>query len=184
MEVERRAGRVNGHFVIDVERLKQGPVAFDCDIPLDWLSAELAACEYRVEPSSGRLVAEAIEADAGVLVRGEATARVKTECGTCLAQLQLDLTAPLSAFLMPRAEADAAARDEDLTPEDLEREWFDGPEIVLDEIVRDSIVLELPMTPRCDGECRGEAIAHLVKSENRIDPRLAPLAGIKLSKEK
>ncbi len=184
MEVERRAGRPNGQFVIDVERLKQGPVAFDCDIPLDWLSTELSACDYPIAATHGRLVAEAIEADTGVLVRGEATARVRTECGTCLAELQLDLKAPLSVFLMPRPEADAAGLDEDLTPEDLEREWFDGPEIVLDEIVRDGIVLELPMTPRCEGECRGEAIAHLNKPKDRIDPRLAPLASIRLSKEK
>jgi uncharacterized protein len=185
MRAERKPGRPIGHFMIDVERLKQGPVAFDCDIPLDWLSAELSACEYPAVPCSGRLVAEATQADSGVLVDGRAIARVKTECCTCLAEVELDLTAPLSAFLMERKEAAGEIEDEgELTPEDLEREWFEGPVIVLDDIVRDSIVLELPMTPRCEGECRGEAIAHIGRKQDRVDPRLAQLAGIRLQKEK
>jgi uncharacterized protein len=183
MCAEQKTGREAGHFIVDVERLKDGPATFDCEIPVDWLAAELASCEYRVEPERGRLAAEAISTDSGVLVRGEASARVKTECGVCLAEIDLDLTAPVSAFLVPRPEAEAELGEE-LTPEDLEREWYDGDRFALDELVRDALVLELPMTPRCAEECRGEAVALLAPAKDRIDPRLAPLASIRLPKEK
>jgi len=108
---------------------------------------------------------------------------VRTECGVCLAELDLDLTAPLSAFLMPRSDAETAAGEE-LTPEELEREWYEGDRFALDELVRDAIMLELPMTPRCPEACRGEAAALLAPPTKRIDPRLAPLASIRLPKEK
>jgi uncharacterized metal-binding protein YceD (DUF177 family) len=183
MDNERRAGRENGHFIIDVDGLKRGPTTFDCDIPLSWLAAELKACEYPVEPVRARLNAVVSLADSGVLVRGEAAARLRTECGTCLAELHLDLTAPLSAFLMPRPKG-AEELDAELTPEDLEREWYDGDTFALDGLVRDGIVLELPMTPRCEGACRGDAVVRLAQKKEKIDPRLAPLARIRLAKEK
>jgi len=183
MSDERRVGREGGHFNIDVERLKRGPTTFDCDIPLQWLSAELAACEYTVEPVRAHLDAVVTLADSGVLVSGEATARVKTECGTCLAEVHLDLTAPLSAFLVPRPE-EAEELDAEFTPEDLEREWYEGDRLALDGLVRDGLVLELPMTPRCEGECHGEAVAHLARAQKMVDPRLAPLASIRFAKEK
>jgi uncharacterized protein len=180
---EGRAGREIGHFVVDVEELKNGSKTFDCDIPLPWLAAELEACEYPVVPLRAHLDAVVASADSGVLVRGEATARVKTECGTCLDEVVLDLTAPLSAFLMPRTGG-TEGPDAELTPEELEREWYDGDRFALDDMVRDGIVLELPMTPRCEGACRGEAVAHLASERKRIDPRLASLASIRIVKEK
>jgi len=183
MSDERRSGREGGHFDIDVERLKRGPTTFDCDIPLQWLSAELAACEYTAEPASAHLNAVVTLTDSGVLVSGEATARVKTECGTCLAEMHLDLTAPLSAFLVPRP-AEAEELDAEFTPDDLEREWYDGDRFALDGLVRDGLVLELPMTPRCEGACHGDAVAHVARAQNKIDPRLAPLTSIRLAKEK
>jgi uncharacterized metal-binding protein YceD (DUF177 family) len=183
MSEAQRIGRNRGHFEVDVENLKRGPATFDCEIPLPWLAEELSACDYPVAPVRAHLEAIATLADTGVLIRGAATARVRTECGTCLAEVVLDLTAPLSAFVQPRG---AAAEDPgaELTPEELEREWYDDGGFALDGMVRDGLVLELPMTPRCEGDCRGEAAAHLAPKEKRVDPRLAPLASIRLAKEK
>jgi uncharacterized metal-binding protein YceD (DUF177 family) len=183
MDNERKTSRDDGLFIVDVDGLKRGPTTFDCDIPLSWLAAELKSCEYTVEPVRARLDAVVSLADSGVLVRGEAAARVRTECGTCLAEIHLDLIAPLSAFLMPRPMG-AEDLDAELTPEDLEREWYDGDRFALDGLVRDGIMLELPMTPRCEGACRGEALVHLARKKEKIDPRLAPLANIRLAKEK
>lgn len=175
--------RKTGLFEIDVEALKRGPTIFDCDIPLTWLAEELRACEYPVEPTGARLEASVSLADSGVLVSGEAKASVKAQCGTCLDDVHLELVAPLSAFLMPRPSV-ADGPGGELTPEDLEREWYDGDRFALDDLLRDAIVLELPMTPRCEGTCRGEAVAHLVQKKDRVDPRLAPLARIRIAKEK
>jgi uncharacterized protein len=183
MSDEHKVGRERGHFNIDVERLKQGPTTFDCDIPLAWLKEELAACEFAVEPERAHLNAVVTLTDSGVLVSGEATAGVKTECGTCLAEICLELTAPLSAFLVPRPDG-TEETDVEFTPDDLEREWYDGDRFALDGLVRDGLVLELPMTPRCQGACSGAAVAYLARAQKKLDARLAPLASIKIAKEK
>ena len=172
-------------FTMDLEDLEKGPENIDRDIPLDWLGQEMKACEYNVEPTRAHTRMTLNASDQGVLVSGSASVRVKTECGKCLAEIYLDLECALNSFLMPiEARQELEDRDDELTPQDLKREWYDNDTIVLDELVRDAIMLELPMNPRCSDSCPGIEMQALDKNkEDYIDPRLAPLASIKLSKE-
>lgn len=188
MRAEGNQGRSTGVFVIDVSELADGAKRIDRDIPLGWLGAELAACEYPLTPLSGAVDLVAERSSGGVLVRGRAHVRVETDCGICLARTALDLTPSFGAFLMPRPERvdgldDGTDDDLELTPEELEREWYVGDRIVLDELIRDGIMLELPMTPRCAGPCAVPVEVIAEPSQTTVDPRLAPLASIKLSKE-
>jgi uncharacterized protein len=66
--------------------------------------------------------------------------------------------------------------------EDVPREEFSGNEIPLDELVREHIVLELPMQPLCGDACPGIPIpahvrppADVFAEPGAVDPRLAPL---------
>ncbi|MDW8247290.1 MAG: YceD family protein, partial [Sandaracinaceae bacterium] len=47
----------------------------------------------------------------------------------------------------------------DLRPEDLDIEFFEGESIPLDGIIREHIVLEIPMKLLCRPDCRGIEIA-------------------------
>jgi len=188
MTDERTSKPEPGFFAVKVEDLARGPQRIDADLPLDWLAQELALCEYPAAPTKAHLDLTLEAVDGGVLARGVATARVRTECGACLAEIHLDLNAEMGLYLMPRGEGegDDDIVDADLTPEDLEREWFSGDVIVVDDMVRDAIMLELPMNPRCEDECASAAGFMVTLQDERekgIDPRLAPLARIKISKE-
>jgi uncharacterized metal-binding protein YceD (DUF177 family) len=175
-----RSARV---FAYAVKELADGPKQVDREIPLRWLAAELAACEYPVEPISA-LVSVTLEASSGgVLVRGRARVRADVECGICLAKTALDLDPEIGAFLMPRPDGLEEDDDLELTPEELDREWYVGDRVVLDELIRDGIMLELPMTPRCAGPCADPVGVVTEPTQPTVDPRLAPLASIKLSKE-
>ena len=172
-------------FTMDVEDLKKGPGHIDRDIPIDWLEQEMKACEYNVEPTKAHVQMSLSAHDQGVLLSGDATVRVKTECGKCLTEIYLDLECALDGFMMPIGTGqEPEERDDELTPQDLKREWYENDIVVMDELIRDSIMLELPMNPRCSDSCRGIALQELVESKkDYIDPRLAPLASIKLPKE-
>ncbi|MDD5307292.1 MAG: DUF177 domain-containing protein [Deltaproteobacteria bacterium] len=170
-------------FVVDVRAIRAGDSVFDRDIPLDWLASELSCCDCGATPLHGRVRLELTPCGTGVLLRGEAAVRLRAECAACLAEVFLDISAPITSYLMPVEEAREQQDAEDLTPEDLEREWFDGDEIVLDDLIRDGIVLEMPMNISCGPACPGLAKALVPIEERSIDPRLAPLKGIKIAKE-
>ncbi len=60
---------------------------------------------------------------------------------------------------------------------------YDGETVVLDDLVRESILLEIPIFPLCSEDCAGirpassDTIDEAV--EPRIDPRLAPLGALR-----
>ncbi|MFD4524266.1 YceD family protein [Streptomyces sp. NPDC058470] len=94
----------------------------------------------------------------GVLVTGTARALAKGECVRCLEPLELELEAEFQEMFSypdaddrgrPKAEpADDAEDDEDTLP--LEDGLFD-----LEPVLRDAVVLALPMQPVCQDDCPG-----------------------------
>lgn len=170
-------------FTAKVEEIERRKIGINRDIPQGWLASELADCEYPVEPIAGRVSLDLERCSGGVLVRGHVSTRIRVECGICLANSALELEPEISCFMRPRSAQGDATENPELTPEDLEREWYEGDTIVLDELVRDAIMLELPMNPRCASDCAGLEEHPAAAPIREIDPRLAPLASIKLPKE-
>lgn len=183
MRAEENQGRPKRLFSFPIKELVEGPRKIDRAIPLGWLNEELAACEYPVTAVSATISLTLETNSGGVLVRGLAQVRAEVDCGICLARTALDLNPAIGAFLMPRPAGLEEADDLELTPEELDREWYEGDRIVLDELIRDGIMLELPMTPRCSGPCANPVAVIAETTKPTVDPRLAPLASIKLSKE-
>jgi len=174
----------DGFLKLDTEEVRRSGARVDVDIPPGLLSRWLEDCEYRVSPVWAAVSLEATPCGDGILVSGKARARIEAECAVCLGEARMEIDADIKCFLLPLPPGGAPETEGDLTPEDLEREWFEGDVAVLDGIVRDALVLELPMTPRCGDSCPGMALAAEDPDERPgIDPRLAPLASIKLAKE-
>lgn len=94
----------------------------------------------------------------GVLVTGTARAQAKGECVRCLEPLELELEAEFQEmFSYPDADdrgrvkaepADDAEEDEDMLF--IEDGLFD-----LEPVLRDAVVLALPMQPVCQDDCPG-----------------------------
>jgi uncharacterized protein len=128
----------------------------------------------------------------GVLVTGTAVGTMSGECGRCLDPVQSPVSVELQElYRYPEqdnvrgrgAAAKAAAEDaaDDQTPmlvDDL---------IDLEPVLRDALVLELPMTPLCSEDCLGlcvdcgERLADLPEnhSHDAVDPRWAALAELR-----
>lgn len=120
----------------------------------------------------------------GIYVSGTATARVTGECARCLDPIEEEIEAEIAElFLYPEAVA-RAREDGDEEAEELPR--TDGETLDLEEVVRDSIVADLPYSPLCDPDCEGlcpECGVRLADAEEghaheSIDPRLAVLRGL------
>jgi uncharacterized protein len=111
----------------------------------------------------------------GVLVTADLNAPVEGECGRCLDPIT---TAVVTDFVeLFTYEAD---------PDDEDSLTLDGDLIDLAPVVRDAIVLSLPLNPLCDPDCEGlcsECGARLAEvgpdhSHESLDPRWSALAGL------
>jgi len=92
-----------------------------------------------VEPVRLDLVLERVPD--GIVARGELHARWEGECSTCLRELAAALDVGVGELFEPHP------LDEDTYP-------IRGHEIDLEQLVRDALVLELPLAPACDdAEC-------------------------------
>jgi len=127
---------------------------------------------------------------------------VAAPCKRCLVDVALDLPVSFTLNLVPESLV-RSDEPEDEEPEDrgqgemagsfgledADEEVFDGKTIDLDPIVREQVLLALPMNAVCREDCKG-LCAQCGQNLNEkqcgceqkvIDPRLAPLMNIKLN---
>jgi uncharacterized protein len=96
----------------------------------------------------------------GVLVTGSATAPLAGECARCLTPLTATVTASFTElYLYDRYDKhdrhdkhDRFDEDEDQDEEEL---YLDGDLLDLEPVLRDAVVLALPMSPLCRENCPG-----------------------------
>ena len=81
----------------------------------------------------------------GVLVSGTATAPLTGECGRCLEAVSDELTVDLQELFT----YDDSDEDEDQTAR------MEGDLLDLETVLRDAVVLALPLTPLCGPDCGG-----------------------------
>ena len=141
----------------------------------------------------------------GVLVQGQFTARVDTVCKRCVTDTSLTLPASFTMNLVPKSLAraeDVLDKDEQEEKDrghgesggsfgldDTDEEVFDGKVIDLEPLVREQVLLSLPMNALCREDCKG-LCAQCGQNLNEkacgcetkfVDPRFAALKNIKLS---
>jgi uncharacterized protein len=155
---------------IDVADLLTHPGArrpLQLEAALDDLGTPVARI---VEPVRLDLVLERVPD--GIVARGELHARWEGECTTCLREVAADLTVGVAELYEPHP-----LEDGDTYP-------IEGHEIDLEQLVRDALVLELPLAPVCErADCApAEAPGVLVGADepSAPDPRWAVLSELDL----
>lgn len=167
-----------------------------------WLDKVLQGTEVRGDASQGDGAVEVHAQRNGgeILVHGKAHARLVTECGRCLGDVPVEVACDLAALYAPTEGSTRHQQDDDedadIDPDEPDREYYTGEEVVIDDLVRDYLLLEIPMQPRCElaglecpklGAVQGSSKDGPASQsgaqgfgEGRIDPRLMPL--MKLAK--
>jgi uncharacterized protein len=119
-------------------------------------------------------------------VQGQSEGTFVGECDRCLAEVRRDVRAPLNLFYQVEAHASDAEKDLEIQSIHPEQDV-----IVLDDEVRQTLMLEVPLKVLCTDECAGICPgcgANLNSDECQcaeapIDPRWAKLAEIYKKKE-
>ncbi|MEU9924168.1 MULTISPECIES: YceD family protein [Streptomyces] len=124
----------------------------------------------------------------GVLVTGTARASAKGECVRCLEPVGLELEADFQEmFSYPDADdrGRVIAEPGDDAEDDEDRQYIEDGLIDLEPLLRDAVVLALPMQPVCQDDCQGlcsECGARLTDDPDHhhdaVDIRWAALQGL------
>ena len=89
-----------------------------------------------------------------ILVRGNLSGRMELACGRCLEPFTAPVAIEFDLLLVP-GPTGADAVKEELSPEDLDLDFYTGETVDLESILREQIILMLPLKPLCDETCKG-----------------------------
>ena len=89
-----------------------------------------------------------------VELQGKLHTKLETVCGRCLQPVELPITTEFNERFV-RAVSWAAEEQHELQAEDLNLAVFDGEAIELDDLVREELLLALPVTVLCREDCKG-----------------------------
>lgn len=189
--------------VVKIEQIREK--GFDVDEPV---KLELIQSALNDVPGGGlrpekpfQLKAHLSRVGTGVLLKGQFTAEVVMPCKRCNADVRVTVPSSFTLNLIPESLAadhgvgDSADDDEQgeqagsFRLDDAEQDVFNGKEIDLDPIVREQLLLALPMSALCKEDCKGlcpQCGQNLNEKQcgcevRPSDPRWAALKNIKLN---
>jgi uncharacterized protein len=174
-------------FVLKLQDIDERGKDYRFPLPGGWVDSALTDSPLRRDPGApeGLFALHAQRNGQEILIRGQLSADLLVDCARCLGDTRLHVHAPVTALLSPTAGEEDDEDDLDLGAEDLDRARFVGNDLELDELVREHLLLELPMQPLCSPECPGIKVPEHVRPRDEDfggggrDPRLAPLEQLK-----
>jgi uncharacterized protein len=180
-------------FAIPVRDLDAGGRSFDLPIPAAWMRTALSDTHVQTGVEEGKLELRLSKSGTDVVVRGSLRADLVVPCARCLEPAKVAVREAVSALVVPSSAMretagfkkadDDEGSDGDLTPDQDDVIPYDGETVVLDDLVRDELLLAIPMIPLCSEGCTGISPhpqhEEQPPAEPSIDPRLRPLLRLK-----
>jgi uncharacterized protein len=178
-----------GVFSIPVSSLDAGGRTFHFPVRAAWMRGVLEGCEATAAGDDGELDVRVSKSGNDVVVHGTLKAHLVAPCARCLEPVRFTIDEAVSALMVPAAQVKAPDRDDyEFQSDEADTLPYDGETVVLDDLVKDELVLETPMIPLCREECPGISPGSPAASagggsetsgEKPIDPRLLPLLRLK-----
>ncbi len=175
-------------FSIPVSELDAGGKEYRFPVRAGWVRGALEGHEATSAGSDGALDVRASKSGHDVAVHGTLDAELTIPCARCLEPTNLKVHSDIGVLFVPASRLGGKGDDNEreLTEEEADTLPFEGETVVLDDLVRDELVLEIPMIPLCSEACPGMSPAPETEraGEKPIDPRLAPLLDFAARKPK
>ena len=167
-------------------------------LSVEWLGATLAGTEAVPHGEDGRLKAHLHKQGREIVVTGAVRAKVVMPCARTLDPVDVDLEADIYLLLRPKegpvAKGPRARREKERAEKEREEtelgdeeaavDTYSGEQVVLDDFVREHLLLELPLFPlrsdlrSAEPSSKGPPSQPPEEGPKDPDPRLQPLAVI------
>jgi uncharacterized protein len=89
-----------------------------------------------------------------ILVRGSLSGQMAVPCSRCLESFPAPAAIDFDLLLVPGPPAPGAAEAE-LSLTDLDLDYYSGETVDLESLLREQIILMMPLKPLCDEGCKG-----------------------------
>jgi uncharacterized protein len=147
---------------------------------IDYHSAEIK----QAEPLEVTATAELL--DGQIRITGQLETKIELVCARCLETVIEEVNRAFDLFYRPVTK-DLKPKEDRLKDDDTEIGFFDGEGLFLADVLKEQVLLALPLKVICRSDCRGlcpSCGANLNHEECRCethatDPSMAPLARLK-----
>ena len=140
--------------ILSLRQLELGKIRFDEVFTM----AQLGLDEPGIEvPAGVRAVGEAelaSELTGEIRLKGEITGTATSICDRCLQPIEIPVSGPFRLSYEPR-ENEPTEAEVQLTDKDAEVGYYEGDALDLADVVREQVLLALPMQKLCREECQG-----------------------------
>jgi uncharacterized protein len=158
---------------INVGDLDAGGQQFTFPLRAAWIRGVLEDHEATAAGPDGELDVRASRSGTDVVVHGMLKAELTVPCARCLTPVPLTIAEPLSLLFVPgkvtpppvapkaaekgdgKRKKRADPEEYEISPEEADTLPYDGDLVVLDDVVRDELILETPIFPLCSEDCAG-----------------------------
>jgi uncharacterized protein len=90
-----------------------------------------------------------------VRVKGQVRTTLETECDRCLGRATFQIDNPFDLFYKPAAAVNALEDEVAIDEGEAEMGFYELPGLVLEDILREQVLLQLPMQAVCSETCKG-----------------------------
>lgn len=152
--------------------------------------------ELHHEGENGKAVFHLLRTGQNVDCRGEVSCDLHPTCCRCLKDFPLHLEVPIHLTLAPLFENERQLKIEgedevELVKEDLEFAFYEGDTFNLGDLIREQVILTVPMQPLCSKECKGlcQSCGQDLNDgpcqckEEHVEHRWDALRGVKLKRQ-
>jgi uncharacterized protein len=187
-------------FSIPVHDLDAGGRDFHLPVRAAWLRGVLEGTDVGGSTKDGELRVRLSKSGNDVVLLGSVAAEMTVPCSRCLEPTPVTVHEDFSLLAVPSPSSRPAHKsragrsparprrqeredDDAIEPEEADVIPYDGETLVLDDLVRDELLLGIPMIPLCSEACPGISPnlgdGAEAATPTGVDPRLRPLLELK-----
>jgi uncharacterized protein len=142
-----------------ISELEREPVNFDLTLPSGAIDFGDEAEQASGLSTSGR--AEIIHEHRGpkeivpdIRLKGRYSGRFQVPCARCIEPVEIPLTAEFDLIFRP-VGVDGGAPERSITASETEIGYYQGDSLLLEDVLREQVLLALPVRTLCKPDCKG-----------------------------
>jgi uncharacterized protein len=148
--------RAESLFVVRLREIPAEGLARTLDLRGEWAGRALDGTDAELEPESElRAEVELHKVHADVFVRGRLVGVLTVPCSRCLTPAAVAVKAPFELTFVPAGVEPEQGSELEVTEELADLATYENDEVDLEEMIREELLLALPMAAVCAESCKG-----------------------------